>query len=409
MNYRSQLLCLALLALAGKAVAAPRQLPQIPEGETLYPYVYGGVTYDDNVFRVADQQEAQAQIGTTQMDDTITHYGAGLRIKEPISLQTIRLDAAIEQVNYHEFDNLDHAAGNGLLAWDWEIGRLFDGTLSHSYTRDMSDFTEFRQPIKDMRTSNVTHFDGGYHILPAWRIVLGGENRDIDYEEQNFLDRQEVMGFSELQYATTADSYVGLRAQHTNADLEQTMSSGGMAIDNDYKENEYSLVVGWQGTSKSYLEGRAGYTRRDPDGNTQSDFSGVTARLLHLWQITPITSLETSIYRETNALDYQISSFVISNGVSLKPALQITPATRLYARLAYRQDDFKGEVRDSSGTIISDRGREDDVALARLAMDYGVFTDLNLLLGVEYGNRDSNRSNADYDYTQVLAEVSYGF
>lgn len=409
MNYRAQFTCMVLLSMTSSAFAAPQHLPKMPEGRTLYPYVFGGMTYDSNVFRVANKREARAQTGSGQMDDFISHYGVGVRVKKPISLQTIRLNAAIERVDYNHFDSLDHPAGNALAAWDWEIGRLFDGTLSHSYVRDISDFNEFRQPVKDTRDVNVTHFDGGYNILPAWRLVAGIEHRNVDYDRQNFLDRDELTGFGEVQYATTANSHVGVRARHTDADLNRSSVVTGSPTDNDYRENEYSLVVGWQGTSKSYLEGHAGYTKRNQDGAGQSDFGGFTARLLYAWRITPITSLKTSVYRDVNALDYQISTFVISNGVSLQPAVQITPDTRIEGRVAYEQDEFKGPVRDTTGVLISDRGREDDLTSARLGVNYTAITDLNLGLAVEYGDRNSNRSDSDYTYTQVLTEISYGF
>jgi len=394
---------------SGVVYAQPRTVPEVPESRTIVPYVYGGVEYDDNVFRVSDQAEARAVTGSSSMSDTISHYGAGFRLNKPISLQTIRLEGAIERVDYNRFSALDHTAGFGLAAWDWEIGRLLDGTLSHRYERGISNFTEFQQAARDIREVQVSHFDGGYLFLPDWRIELGGEFRDVDYDEQEFLDRQEGMGYAELQYLTTADSLVGFRFQNTEADLQATDDASGQQLDNDYEERQYSVVVGWQGTGKSYFEGRAGLTDREQDDPDQEDFTGFTGRLLHLWDITPITSLESSVFREVNALDFQIAGFVVSEGAALSPRIQVTPDTAVRGRVSYSQDEFEGQVRNQTGTIISDSGRQDDVLTARLAVDYQAILDLNILVGVQYQDRDSNQNDNDFDTTQFLTEISYGF
>lgn len=401
---------LAALATSSSLVyAQPRTLPEVPESRTLVPYVYGGVEYDSNVFRVSDEQESRAVSGSSSMGDTIGHYGVGFRLNKPISLQTIRLEGAIERVDYNRFSALDHTAGFGLAAWDWEIGRLFDGTLSHRYERGISNFREFQQAARDIREVQVSHFDGGYLFLPDWRLELGGEFRNVNYDQQQFLDRKEGMGYAELQYLTTADSLVGFRFQNTEADLQATNDASGQQLDNDYVERAYSLVVGWQGTGKSYFEGRAGVTNREQDDPDQDDFTGFTGRLTHLWDVTPITSLESAVYREVNALDFQIAGFVVSEGVSFSPRIQITPDTGLSGRVAYAQDNFEGQVRDQSGVIVSDSGRTDDVVSARLAADYQAILDLNILLGVQYQNRDSNQNDNDFNATEIFTEISYGF
>lgn len=288
----------------------------------MVPYIFGGALYDENIFRVADEEEARVVSGDTRMSDTVYSYGMGFRINKPISLQILRLDAAIEQVNYQNFDNLDHTGGNALLAWDWEIGRVLDGTLSHSYARRLSDFSEFQQATRDIREINRSHFSGGVNLLSAWRLELGGESRQVRYDVQTFLDRDEEMGFAQLMYATSVNTRVGFRMQHTVADLEPQPATG-MAANNDYHENEYSLVVGWEGGANSYLEARAGYTRRDQEEAIQDDLSGATGKLTHQWQMTPIFRLRTSIFRNTNALDYQISTFVVTDGALLEPSWQV--------------------------------------------------------------------------------------
>lgn len=409
MKQAVQYSCLVAAAFAAGAVAKPRTAPAVPEGDTFVPYLYAGALHDDNVFRVADDEEAREVTGGSRMSDTMTTHGLGLRVNKPVSLQTLRLDAAVERANYQHFDNLDHTAGDALAAWDWEVGRAADGTISHEYRRSLSSFTEFQRAERDLRTVNVSHVSGGVNFLTAWRIELGGESRSVRYDEQTFLDRDEEMAFAQLLYATSVNTRVGLRGRFTDADLEPQQTGDPTPTNNDYEEAEYSLVVGWEGTAKSYFEARAGYTRRDQEDPAQSDFSGATGQLVHRWSITPMTTLRTSLYRNTNVLDYRIATFVVTEGASLEPSWQMTPDTRLVARMAYERDDFEGPVVAGDGSQISDAGREDKVASAGAAIEYEAITDLLLRLGVDHGDRNSNRDDSDYEYTQVNAGLSYAF
>lgn len=402
-----QVSCLIVFAQATPGMAAPAHKPEVAEGQTVVPFIYAGAAYEDNLFLVTGPNEAREVTGRSRMSDVITRKGVGLRMKLPISLQTLRLDAAVERVNYQEFDNLDHNEGHAELAWDWEIGRALDGTLSHSYRRDMSSFTEFQRAAADLREIQETRVSGGYDFLGAWRIQLGGGKRDVDYDRQDFLDREEDSVSTELQYATSVNTQVGLRAGYTDADLAPLPSADG-PVNNDYEQRQYRLVMGWEGSAKSYLRASAGYTERERDAGG-SEFTGATGRLTHQWEITPVSRLRTSIYRNVNARDYQIASSVVTTGMSLKPSWQVTPDTTLKSHVRYGRDEFQGPVVNPEGDVVTGDEREDDVLSAGAGVEYAALTDLLLSLGVAYRERDSNRQASDYDNTRVNAELTYAF
>lgn len=405
-----QISCLIAFAQAIPAIpamAAPLYKPQVEEGEIFVPYVYGGITYNDNVFLLSGPGEAREVTGGTKKSDTILREGVGLLMKLPISLQTLRFDGAIANVDYHHFDDLDHTEGHARLGLDWQVGRVLDGKLSHSYRRDASSFSEFQQPITDLRDIHVTQASGNFKFLQAWRLELGGAHRKVDYDHQNYLDRKQHSVYTGLHYATSVNTQVGVRVRYTDADLAPLPSANG-PLNMDYEQLQYRLLFGWEGTRTSYFQVGAGYTRRKrKDG--QSEQGGFTGRLTYRWDMTPITRLTTSIYRNYNALDYQISSFVVADGIVLKPSWQVTTNTRLISHVRYEHDEFQGPLVDANGNVVNANGREDNVLSTGLTIQYAATDNLMLSLGADYRHRNSNRQDADYDDTTVFTGLTYAF
>lgn len=401
-------LAAACAGIAGIAQAAPLYSPPTAPGETFKPYVYSNLTYDSNLFRVSGEDEARALNGDSTMDDFVGRLGAGLNITKPISLQTLRFNGWVERVHYHHFDDLDNTAAHALGAWDWEVGRLLDGTVSQSYDRTLSSFEQFHQRTKDLKTVYTTHVDGALHITPDWDWILGGNLRRQNNDERNFLDRKENTLFTELRYFTTVDSHVGLRAATVHGDLEQTTMMDGQAESNDYRENRYSVVVGWAATSISRLQAQLGVTQHRLYDQTGRDFTGVTGRLDYDWFVTPITTLRFSVWRNVSSFDGDIATYVISKGVSVQPSWQATEKISLNLWLAAERDDFDGGNPSTTPDTFTSK-REDKLYTARLGISYQPIYPLRLTLAYQAQKRDSNVDNAEFRDNQVVAEVEYAF
>ncbi|WP_435103123.1 XrtB/PEP-CTERM-associated polysaccharide biosynthesis outer membrane protein EpsL [Arhodomonas sp. AD133] len=396
----------ALCVVAFAVHAQPPALAPLPEGETLGPYVYAGSRYDSNPFRVSGDDEAEERLDTGDFDDLIHRAGAGVRMNWPISLQTLRLDAWLERNRYQRFDELDHTAGDAELAWDWEIGRRFGGTIETGYARELTRFEENQSVERDIKTTRRYSADGGYRFLPDWEVRAGVAEQRQGHDRRETLDRHERSRFAELAYESPTGSRVGLRAERTDADLESTREGGdGAVIDNDYAQDDYSVVLGWAVTAQSRLTGRAGYTRREFDEARGRDFSGTTARLTYDWQPTVKLGLRLSGWRELQARDDDAVSYVLARGVGLEPTWQATPDVTLRGSLAWQRSEFQAD--DEAG--VGNAGRDDTTRTVGVGVDYRALRNLRVSLGIEREVRNSNRAVSDYDYEQVSAGVSYAF
>jgi len=395
-----------LSVTAAVQAGGPPNRPDVPEGVAAVPYVYGGSLYDSNLFRTSGDQEAEAKLGTSDTSDVVSRVGTGLKAKLPVSLQTLRFDGWVERDMFSHFDSLNHTAADVSAAWDWEIGRLWSGTLDGGYSRELSSFDELQALEKDMKTRRQVSFDGGFRFLPNWEIGAGTGWRHTDHSSRDYLDRSVTSTFGALRYYTPYNTRVGLRASVDDGryDHEQVLA-GGETVNNDYTQTSYDLVIGWEGTSKSYLEGRFGYTKRHHQERASRDFTGITSQVDYLWQATAKTALKLSAWRDLRNLNDEVSSFVESRGVQLSPRWQATPKIRVRGALSAESRDFKG----AAGTTSDNAGRKDDVREGSVGVDYEALRNLRLSLETAIGDRDSNVEDKDYRYEQVFAGASYAF
>jgi len=389
----------------GPALAGPPTVPELPEGQTVGPYVYGGSLYDSNVFRFSGEDEARAQTGSTNMSDIISRGGAGLRARIPVSLQTMRFSGWLERDHYNRFDQLNHNAADADAAWDWQAGRRFSGTLDAGYSRGIRSFDENQTVEKDLRTGRRASADAGMRFANDWKALVGADWHSTNYDQSDNLDRRVTTTFGELQYLSLRNTRLGLRAEHTigNVDQTETLPNGSIASD-DYSQNQYSAVVGWEGSSKSYLKGRLGYTQRNYDDIPARDFGGVTARATYHWQPTVLTGFRFSAWRELQSLDDQIATYVVSRGASVEPIWKPTTWITVRGRLAAETRDFQGDRTGAGGS-----DREDKVRTVGVGIDYALRRNLALSLDAKHEFRNSNVDQSDYDYDQISAGIGYAF
>jgi exopolysaccharide biosynthesis operon protein EpsL len=396
-----------MLSVPGGKGAQPRNpRPELPEGVTLVPYLYGGVLYDSNLFRVADDEEAQARLGTTDTDDVISRAGTGVKARVPVSLQVLRFDGWLEHVDFDRFDQLDHNAADADAAWDWQAGRLWSGSLEGGYSRGLARFEELESVARDIKTSRDLAFDAGFRFLPDWELAAGSEVRRTDHRRRDRLDRTQTTHFAALRYYSLAGTHVGLRGSRTEAEFDDPeVFDSGETLVNDYTETAYGLVLGWEGTSKSRLQARLGYTRRAHEQRPQRDFDGLTARAGYLWRASAKTSLQLDVWRELQSLEDEVTQFVEVRGLRLSPHWQAMPWLRIRGALAAERRQFDG----ASGTDSPNEGRGDDVRSASLGLDYELLRRLHFSVEAEVEERDSNVDDRDYRYEQIFAGAAYAF
>ena len=375
------------------------------EGNGVSPYVYARVTNDDNLFRLSDDAEALAVIGTVDRDDTVTQIGAGLDIDAPFSRQRLRANLSVYKAGYSRFDSLDHVGADVSSVVNWEVGNLFAGDVGFKFTRQLSRFYELQAIAKDIRTRKIFFLNGGYRFHPSWRVVGDFSILDLTQTERPQLDRSESSQAVELQLSTSANTKLGTRIRHTKGNFERLQIINGNEINNDFTEMEYSVVLYWEGSKKSRLEGRLGLTQRDHAQASERNFNGTTGRLSYAWLITAKTRIDSAIWRGTTTRE-ELTIFVVGNGVSIEPKWFATRKISVAANIEYETRDFEGI---SEAVALVDGTRQDTATSLGVSVKYEPLDNVALSLGYDNERRNSNIDRADFrsKLLFVRAQVSF--
>ncbi|MDT8388830.1 MAG: outer membrane beta-barrel protein [Thiogranum sp.] len=365
--------------------------------DKLEPYAYVGLFNDSNIFRVEDDED----------DDTITRLGAGVDVDYKLSRQHLVLDAELERAEYDTFDDLSHTRVRAEGAWQWQVGSLWSGKLGYGYRDELASFDEFDTRVKDMRTTNYGFFDAGYQVHPDFEVRAGVNLSETRYEERDRLDRDTNSVSGEFLYRNTRNSRIGIRTKFVEQDLLNETVIAGQPVDNDYDETEISAVVYWEGTGKSHLEARLGYTDLQYEELDDRDFEGTTGRLSHIWFMSGKTRITTAIWRETDSRYDEIVTYVLSRGISVSPTWAATPKITVRASVSAENSDFKGEneIREALGV----EDRDDDLWRVMLGATYAVTRNAGVSLSVSHSERDSSIDNNDYEVDQINAEARMRF
>jgi hypothetical protein len=117
--------------------------------------------------------------------------------------------------------------------------------------------------------------------------------------------------------------------------------------------------------------------------------------------------MNLAIWRETSSLGDEITTYVLSQGISLKPAWSVTRKISLQGELSFKNDDFKGE--EDARRALSLEKREDDTWIYGVSAKWTPRDFVSVRLGYRNENRDSSVSSDDFKDDQLDAEVRFTF
>jgi exopolysaccharide biosynthesis operon protein EpsL len=361
--------------------------------------VYGGFKHDSNLFRLSEDADPQAVVGSSEKSDNIYQLGAGGRYELRRSRQKLTLEGAVEQYWFQNFDGLDNTSNVARAEWGWQAGNSWSGTLGYGHRHYLESFGNVQQNVRDMIDRDRVYGSAIYRPVSYLRLAA-----DLDWvEAEHSADQRQVLDYRTNNAAFTAswvtpsENSVGLKFRTADTTYPNGSFGTGTLLDNSYRDNEYSVVTVWHVTAASVLRGRLGQTQRRFDQDASRDFSGPTWRLGYEWEPTGKTALELAVWRELTGFEDLSGNYMRTTGIGIFPAWSVLPKLILQGKAAYQTREYLGNfVISPSGTQ-----REDQERLFQIAAVWTPLRLTKLIMALETGDRNSNQALADYEYRSV--------
>jgi len=366
--------------------------------QALNPYVELGVGHDTNVFRVDNPAQAGELIDGTQLSDSFWSVETGFDSRLDYQKQKFEFRGRIFRNDYDRYDDVDFTGGDARVAWDWEVGNLWNGEIGYEYRRALRDFANQLTPRIDVGTSNLISALVARRLNTHMHLAASGRLVETEFSRENALDLRRASTGLSLEYSSRRGNTLSLDASYSTRE-----SKGGANL--DYTEFVFGPAIDWSLGEGSRMRATLGYADRDQDNPVLGDYSGLVGRINGVWATSTASSVRMTLWHEISNFGDEIATFALVSGVRIEPTFQVGSRASVGFGLGYETRDFRGEP-DLPSQILPPR--DDDVLTGTLRLEWR-FTE-NSSLSCEYRTetRDSSRAGRDYDYDLVQLTFRVG-
>jgi len=359
-------------------------------------FVEGGLMHDTNILR----RNANAE------NETVQRYGAGGRVDQRVvGRQSIHLEGRGDVYLFDKFGDLDHFAYSGAGAWLWELGNDLSGAIGYGRTHRLASLTETQRAVKRMVTTDDFLANGTWRLGPSFRarggLSYGRGERDTPGEEKVTLAARTVTVGAD--YVSTLGNALGIEYRRTRGDapISTSLDPTNTFVNNDYEERETALVATYMSGVTVRFTGRVGHTERTYT-DLPNNFSGTTYRGAVEWLPGNKTILAFEAYKEPRAIIDIAASHVLVRGYAIGPAW--APTAKLAFSLRWVDEHRTFVAVDPNvapiGTLL-----DETVRVARFGIAWEPQRLVQVGLGLDRGNRESNTLGRNYNYTATMANI----
>lgn len=398
----------AILVWAGDAQALA--------GGQLEPFVSHTVTRDDNVFRLSEQTDTAAALGTPSKSDTYRSTAAGLNFDVPAGRQRFEGGLWFNDNRYDEFTILDFTERHARATWHWHVGDALSGRLGATTDRALASLANVQGGVQ-LGTPNAldtrkAFVDAAWLLTPRWR--LRGEATRL--EQSNGVAERTVNDITsdgaglELSRISPAGNQIGLGVQTQDATLPVLQPVGMGLVDNSYRQHRVRLVTEWTLTGRSRLSASAGRVSRRFEQLPERDHATGIFNAAFEWKPTARFTLLATAQRDISAPD-EINAgvnvgFVLAESIALRPSVRLSDKFTVSGALGWSDWEYLGDPGLALGTLAP---RHDRVRNAALVVTYQPMRMLRLEVALRRETRSSTAEFGDYEADMASLSARLAF
>jgi len=402
---RSDACCAAILAACGLLLPFAAQGQ---EASPVSPFVEEKIVHDSNIFKLSKSVDPAPLVGRPDRSDTYYVTSGGLNLDLLAGRQKFQGHLSVNDTRYQRFRALNYTGHDLRADWLWQIGNDASGELGYTQSASLASFADILGTAHDRLKLQHAFVNGTYRITPSWRIFGGADA----YQQRNSDAPRRVNdvdidnGELALRYVSAAEASIGVSVRAENGRFPVRQPVGAALIDNAYRQNRAGLVAELPITVASRVSGRIDRVSRRYEQVSARDFDGTTARLQYDWKPTEKIGLVAIAQRDISPFEYVRSSFVMINGVTLRPTYSVTASIDLAGTFDVSRREYLGDP--SVGLGLAPR-RTDHVRSAGLLLTYRPLRTVTIQLNAQHEQRTSNIAFGDYSANVAYLSARYAF
>lgn len=371
-------------------------------------FIAESVTRDDNVFRLSSRLDPAMVLGTPSKGDTYYTTSFGFKLDVPASRQSFHARLARNITRYNRFTvlNLDDGR-DGQAAWLWQVGNDLSGQLGYTETFALASLANVVSGVQSgtpnfLKTQRA-FFNSEYRVTPRWRFRGEASRRKQSNEVPAFQVNDAIIDGAGLvvTYVTPADNQAGLSMEVEDGRFPNQQL---FFFDNAYRQERVTVVTDWAISGHSRVSARAGRISRSHDRLPQRDFQGATFHVAYDWKPAGRLTLTAAAQRDISAVEEINTSFVLVEGVALRPKLRLTEKVDVSGSFEYSDRDYLGDPALGSVPV-----RTDHVRSAGLTVSYRPIRTVTLEIAVLRETRSSTAAFGDYELNAARMSARIGF
>ncbi|HEX5125119.1 MAG TPA: hypothetical protein VFW00_00115 [Rhodocyclaceae bacterium] len=355
------------------------------DADTYAISVAQGFEYDDNLFRLPSPALLPGQ---KSRSDTMSSTALSARADLKPNRQDFHVDATVISNNYVHNDFLNNTTASGDLAWNWQLGNYWSGTIGIDQRQQLPDYADLVTAERDVNTTRNGLLGLRYWLHPDWALELNSRRVTSRYEAavSDSLEYDETWYEAGATFRRANGNEIEGVLQHVDGTYTHpTISSG-------YKQNSAVLRGDWAITEISDLEGYVEASRRKYSGVQSNDFSGWLWRTAYHWRPTVKLQFDAIARRELGSQLDLVDNRIITEGTGLSGSWKATEKIKTSYTYEWLHRDFV-DLSAQNEVIRAQR-----IELLYLPKDY---FDITFSIGREGRRTVATNRNYDVDISAI--------
>ncbi len=324
-------------------------------GFTFSPKIQAQLGFEDNVFRLADQESAEEIIGTDDRDDLIIDVGAGFVSEYESNNQKFELEAKAFRREYLDFDVLSFTGGEIDAKWNIALNSQWHADLGYNFTRDQSSFSEENLAQGDLFDQNRLYFELTNRYGKNNDVFFRASFQSKDYEVREQLENDTYDFTAGVRRTSSLGNTLSFELTRAEGDYPNRLdfSAFGESLQ-DYSQDQATVRVDWKTGTRSTLKASVGFVNREHnDELSELDFQGVVYDFRWKWEISQRTEFNAQYAKQLRDTENLLTVFNEEERLSASLKYNLTNKLLLTSGISLQDIDFEriNENRDDTATI----------------------------------------------------------